>query len=183
MTTHSSVLAWRIPGTGEPGGLPSMGSHRVGHDWSDLAAAATYKGILLKIAFYGSMCVLICSANKHVLFWILNPEPACLCSCSHNCPPPGHCYTDVGVGGQPVCVFKGAYVNTLQVHWPAPLGKTAPGPRIKCGLIESRSAHAGCLEGAGDICHQRWGQTWSAESMLSPPPHADPLKGVLLLLC
>ena len=38
--THSSVLAWRIPGTGEPGGLPSMGSHRVGHDWSDLAAAA-----------------------------------------------------------------------------------------------------------------------------------------------
>ena len=41
--THSSVLAWRIPGTGEPGGLPSMGSHRVGHDWSDLAAAAERK--------------------------------------------------------------------------------------------------------------------------------------------
>ena len=40
MATHSIVLAWRIPGTGEPGGLPSMGSHRVGHDWSDLAAAA-----------------------------------------------------------------------------------------------------------------------------------------------
>ena len=40
MTTHSSVLAWRIPGTGEPGGLLSMGSHRVRHDWSDLAAAA-----------------------------------------------------------------------------------------------------------------------------------------------
>ena len=40
MATHSSVLAWRIPGTGEPGGLPSMGSHRAGHDWSDLAAAA-----------------------------------------------------------------------------------------------------------------------------------------------
>ena len=40
MGTHSSVLAWRIPGTGEPGGLPSMGSHRVGHDWSDLAAVA-----------------------------------------------------------------------------------------------------------------------------------------------
>jgi len=32
MATHSSVLAWRVPGTGEPGGLPSMGSHRVGHD-------------------------------------------------------------------------------------------------------------------------------------------------------
>ena len=40
MATRSSVLAWRIPGTGEPGGLPSMGSHRVGHDCSDLAAAA-----------------------------------------------------------------------------------------------------------------------------------------------
>ena len=40
MATHSSVLAWRIPGTGEPGGLPSLGSHRVGHDCSDLAAAA-----------------------------------------------------------------------------------------------------------------------------------------------
>ena len=40
MATHSSVLAWRIPGKGEPGELPSMGSHRVGHDWSDLAAAA-----------------------------------------------------------------------------------------------------------------------------------------------
>ena len=40
MATHSSVLAWRISGAGEPGGLPSMVSHRVGHDWSDLAAAA-----------------------------------------------------------------------------------------------------------------------------------------------
>ena len=40
MATHSSVLAWRIPGTGEPDGLPSMGLHRVGHDCSDLAAAA-----------------------------------------------------------------------------------------------------------------------------------------------
>ena len=40
MATHSSVLAWRIPGMGEPGGRPSMGSHRVGHDWSDLGAAA-----------------------------------------------------------------------------------------------------------------------------------------------
>ena len=40
MATHSSVLVWRIPGTGEPGGLPSMGSHRVGHEWRDFAAAA-----------------------------------------------------------------------------------------------------------------------------------------------
>ena len=49
MAPHSSTLAWRIPGTGEPGGLPSMGSHRVGHDWSDLAAAARGKNLQLQI--------------------------------------------------------------------------------------------------------------------------------------
>ena len=47
MATHSSLLAWRIPGTGEPGGLPSMESHRVGHDWSNLAAATDWGGYLL----------------------------------------------------------------------------------------------------------------------------------------
>ena len=60
MATHSSVLAWRIPGTGEPGGLPSMGSHRVGHDWSDLAAAATLqKSIYLAVIKILSPSVLI----------------------------------------------------------------------------------------------------------------------------
>ena len=49
MAAHSSVLAWRIPGMGEPGGLPSMGSHRVGHDCSDLAAAAEYLKVTLSI--------------------------------------------------------------------------------------------------------------------------------------
>ena len=44
IATHSIVLAWRIPGMGEPGGLPSMGSHRVGHDRSDLAAAVKFLG-------------------------------------------------------------------------------------------------------------------------------------------
>ena len=51
MATHSSVLAWRIPGTGEPDELPSMGSHRVGYDWRNLAAAAAaaaeYKSAVL----------------------------------------------------------------------------------------------------------------------------------------
>ena len=45
MATHSSVLAWRVPGTGEPGGLPSMESHRVRHDGSDLAVAANIQTI------------------------------------------------------------------------------------------------------------------------------------------
>ena len=43
MATHSSVLAWRIPGTREPGGLPSTGLHRVGHNWSDLAVAGSWE--------------------------------------------------------------------------------------------------------------------------------------------
>ena len=57
MATHSSVLAWRIPGTGEPGGLPSVGSPRVRHDCSNLAAAAaaslnfTTKLLLILFAF------------------------------------------------------------------------------------------------------------------------------------
>ena len=48
MATHSSVLAWRIPWKGEPDGLPSVGSHRVGLDWGDLAAAAAADSILKK---------------------------------------------------------------------------------------------------------------------------------------
>ena len=53
MATHSSVLAWRIPGMGEPGGLPSMGLHRVGHNWSDLAAAAGEKSETMRLRQVG----------------------------------------------------------------------------------------------------------------------------------
>ena len=60
MATHSSVLAWRIPGMAEPGGLPSMGSHRVGHNWSVLAAAAAGYRWYLKLSVcmisQGSYC-------------------------------------------------------------------------------------------------------------------------------
>ena len=52
MATHSSVLAWRIPGTGEPGELPSMGSHKVGHDWSHLAAAAVKSWFIFLFFFF-----------------------------------------------------------------------------------------------------------------------------------
>ena len=53
MATHSSVLAWRIPWTGEPGGLPSVGSQRVGHNWSDLAVAwGVYLGYLVFCFFF-----------------------------------------------------------------------------------------------------------------------------------
>jgi len=60
MATHSSVLAWRIPGTGEPGGLLSMGLHRIEQDWSDLAAAAKQMGPDAMI----------------FIFWMLNFKPA-----------------------------------------------------------------------------------------------------------
>ena len=73
MATHSSVLAWRIPGTGKPGGLPSMGSHRVRHDWSDLAAAAAY------CWFYLFLCIkmlLWCGLTS--LFWF-----CCFCFSCH----------------------------------------------------------------------------------------------------
>ena len=55
MATQSSVLAWRIPGTGEPGGLSSMGSHRVGHDGSDLAAA--YHNMICHIMKHTVLCL------------------------------------------------------------------------------------------------------------------------------
>jgi len=65
MATHSSVLAWRIPGTGEPGGLPSMGSHRVGHDSSDLAAAAGKKSTTWSFHFTFYLIILaICFLYK-----------------------------------------------------------------------------------------------------------------------
>ena len=66
MATHSSILAWRIPGMGEPCGLPSMGSHRVGHDWSDLAAAAAAY-IIYDINFtYICLCIYIVKVKVKV---------------------------------------------------------------------------------------------------------------------
>ena len=59
MATHSSVLAWRIPGTGEPDGLPSMGSHRVRHDWSDLAAAGFWTSWAWHLIFLPFLFLLI----------------------------------------------------------------------------------------------------------------------------
>ena len=56
MATHSSVLPWRIPRTGEPGGLLSMGSHRVGHDWSDLAAVEYQIILSLNHLIVGGVC-------------------------------------------------------------------------------------------------------------------------------
>ena len=85
MAMHSSVLAWRIPGTGGPGGLPSMESHRVGHDWTDLAATADSLKNLKKLL---SLLTRTYSPPLHiehdslllVVNWSLPPSP----------PPPPH---------------------------------------------------------------------------------------------
>ena len=76
MATHSSVLAWRIPGMGELDGLPSLGSHRVGHDWSDLAAAAqanSYSSFLLLHVFRS----LIINSRVSILLWKTMNTGAC----------------------------------------------------------------------------------------------------------
>ena len=88
MATHSSVLAWRIPGTGEPGGLPSMGSHRVGHDWSNLAAAADVK---TDISFVASPlhqefeCIQFYNTEKkHFLWEFLKARNSLKSQCQYN---------------------------------------------------------------------------------------------------
>ena len=76
MATHSSVLAWRIPGMGHPGGLPSMGSHRVGRDWSDLAAMDSYKQCVCVCVLVTQLCPTLwdpmdCSLPGSFVFGIL----------------------------------------------------------------------------------------------------------------
>ena len=69
MAAHSSVLAWRIPETVGPGGLPSMGSHRVGHDWSDLAVATFLRApVLMSFTTSDTCSVYICTIFKFFNF-------------------------------------------------------------------------------------------------------------------
>ena len=69
MATQSSVLAWRIPGTGKPGGLPSMGSHRVKHDWSDLTAALAAAKLYSVLIIECLLDVCVNSLNYVCLLW------------------------------------------------------------------------------------------------------------------
>ena len=77
MATHSSVLAWRIPGTGEPGGLPFMGSHRVGHNWSDLAALLGYLKNNPDSSSSIPLCVCIYIYIYHHIFFICDGHLDC----------------------------------------------------------------------------------------------------------
>ena len=87
MATHSSVLAWRIPGTGEPGGLPSLGSHRVRHNWSDLAAAA-YSPLGTRLgqlqAWWQATFAVYWNGRQHVFLptlWTNNMAKVCMWLC------------------------------------------------------------------------------------------------------
>ena len=76
MATHSIVLAWRIPEMEEPGGLPSLGLHRVEHDWRDLAAAAATYGVRLVGSFRKGKCIL---HNSSVRFSLVAQSCLTLC--------------------------------------------------------------------------------------------------------
>ena len=84
MAAHSGVLAWRIPGTRAPGGLPSMGSHRVGHDWSDLAAAAAY---------FSKTRLLSDPRTREIHCFVKTVECSPLCFCSNIIHPLTQCFS------------------------------------------------------------------------------------------
>ena len=126
MVTHSSILAWRISGTGEPGGLPTMGLHRVGHDWSDLAAAAewlTYAAILqAKILNICQLIKYYWLRDAKILFcWLLHRMfhfCGCFSSISKSYPIKSYLCnpTDCSTSGFPVlhCFLEFAQTH---VHW------------------------------------------------------------------
>ena len=116
MATHSSVLAWRIPGTGEPGGLPSMGSHRVGHDWSDLAAAAAALAVVRWIIDVNYKLALTKSIAKD---WTTKAFTICLCGdwtpCCCSCWPST---IPEGVqGGVRLSVLQGIWWDRTLDNW------------------------------------------------------------------
>ena len=116
MATRSNVLAWRIPGTGEPGGPPSMGSHRVGHNWSDLAVADekcshfsqpsknTFnysKNVSSSIDICHSVtksCLTLC--DPHGLHHTRIPCPRV---CSNSCPLSQWCHPTISSSVSPFC--------------------------------------------------------------------------------
>ena len=123
MATHSSVLAWRIPGTGKPSGLLSMGLHRVRHDWSDLAAAAAARQAqhleLYRLKTLDSVAKTWkqskCPSTDE---WIKKMWHVCMCVCvyiythTHT-----HTYIYMGPRGMCVCGSNGKNLPAMQETW------------------------------------------------------------------
>ena len=126
MATHSSVLAYRIPGMGEPGGLPSMGSHRVGHDWSNLAAAAA--------------CPLSWWCHPPISFSV-----ACFSSCLQSFPASDSFQMNQLFisGGQSIGVLDSASVLPMNIQGWLPL--------VLTGLIYLQSKGLSLLCGLGQV--------------------------------
>ena len=78
MATHSSDLAWRIPGTGEPGGLLSLGSHRVRYDWSDLTAAGDWDKLQQDFFWPKYVLLVFCSKDFVVFNFIIIGKDICI---------------------------------------------------------------------------------------------------------
>ena len=95
MATHSSVLAWRIPGTGESGGLPSMGSHRVGHNLSDLAAVATVLTVKMHCILLNLILGVDINWLSHVKSWTT------YCCARNPCPLSQWCYLTISSSASP----------------------------------------------------------------------------------
>ena len=90
VATHSSVLTWRIPGMGEPCRLPSMGSHRVGHDWSDLAAAACVHAKVISVeSDSATLCTVACQVLLSMRFSRQEDWSGLPCIPPGNLPNPG----------------------------------------------------------------------------------------------
>ena len=118
MATHSSVLTWRIPRLGEPGGLLSLGSHRVGHDWSNLDLAAMYHQQLIN-----------CNKQATRMYNILN-EYMTLCWLSLVL----HSLTDEG--------SQFSSVQSLsEVRLCDPMSCSTPGLPVHCQLQEFTQTH------------------------------------------
>ena len=120
MATHSNILAWRIPGMGEPGALPSMGSHRVRHDWSDAAAAACwFVSKCLEIFFFfliyfnwRLITLQYCGGFCHTFTWISHG-----CICAPHPDPPSHLPPHPIPRGHPSAPALSTLSHVLNLDW------------------------------------------------------------------
>ena len=118
MATYSSVLAWRIPGTGEPGGLRSMGLHRVRHDWSDLAAAAAARRQESIRSLLGTDIPFPKPSRCYSLDQLLPSNQASSPDCKSTRPGPGRVSPGWGIGREGVSEASGSRDLHLGCgHW------------------------------------------------------------------
>ena len=155
MATHSSILAWRIPGTEEPSGLPSMGSHRVGHDWSDLAAAVAAAEPIIYFNIQ-KKCFLHTSQVDRQKSQFRSVAQSCMTLCN-----PMDCSTP----GLPVHHQLPEFTQT-HVHWVSdaiqpsyPLLPPSPSPSIFPSIrVFSNES----------VLHIRWPKYWSFSFSIRP---------------